>query len=341
MRKRKRSSFNKLVYILLFVFTSLLLSQVALAKTPITLDKKGRAGCLACHGDPKLHKVENSKKISLYIDPDRFYASVHKDRACLDCHTDWGFRTHKVKGGDYKKTAGLACIRCHKHQKQYKEYRDSVHSRIAMGKAKHSGKEAKGKDGATCGSCHNALEPRGIHYIEEEYPKDKKDKDGKVIEKKTWKNSEYWTEFRYAADKVCGQCHMDRYKSYNDYYHGRAYKTKEVDAPTCWDCHNNHDVFRKEEMRSSITEENLSKTCGRCHPEPSKSFTGQYAEMIHGRHKLYEKNVVLRLYRDGFSITGKGNSIKNVYNTVLDWGRSIIRFFFPQSLRPQNEAKKD
>lgn len=323
----KKRNTKIIILISLFIFLSLSLAKAVLAETPITLDKKGRAGCLACHGDPKIHRVVNGKKESLYISPERFYSSVHKERSCLDCHTDWEFRTHKVKGGGYKKTAGLACIRCHKHDKQYRDYRDSIHARIAMGGAKPSGKEAKGKDAPTCGTCHNALEPRGIHYVKK-YPK----------KPKTWRDSEYWTKYRFSADKVCGQCHMDRFKSFNDYYHGRAYKTKEVDAPTCWTCHNNHDIFRQDEMRSTITDNNLPATCGRCHPDPTISFTSQYAEMIHGRDNLYKKHLVLQYTRNldvGSPFRWVGQKMVAVYQTVSGWVKSIVNFFFPESLRPQ------
>jgi nitrate/TMAO reductase-like tetraheme cytochrome c subunit len=200
-----------------------------------------------------------------------------------------------------------------------------------MGKAKPSGKEAKGKDGPTCGSCHGALEPRGIHYIQK-YPK----------KPKTWRDSEYWTEFRFSSDKVCGQCHMDRVKSYNDYYHGRAYKTREVDSPACWTCHNQHDVFPKKELRSSISSDNLPKTCGRCHPEPSESFTDQYAEMIHGRDNLYKNNFILQ-YARGVDVGGPfgwiGEKMVNTYDTVVGWLKAVAKFFLPENLRPQQEAQ--
>jgi len=51
------------------------------------------------------------------------------------------------------------------------------------------------------------------------------------------------------------------------------------------------------------------------------------------------------MYRDGISISGVtsriGNSIKSVYTTVFDWGRSVVNFFFPHTLRPQKETQKD
>ena len=333
--KKKRNQLKLILILLLVAVFGLVLIQIATAETTITLDKKGRAGCLACHADPKIFRVEKGKKESLYIDPDRYYNSIHKNRACLDCHTDWEFRTHKVGGGDFKKTAGLACIRCHKHEKAFKEYKDSVHYKIITGSIEPSGKEAKGKDAPTCGSCHTALEPRGIHYIQK-YPKSK-----------NWRDSEYWTEFRYSADKVCGQCHMDRYKSYNDYYHGRAYKTREVDSPACWTCHNNHDIRPKADAVSTMNEINLPAACGRCHPEPSDSFIRQYAEMIHGRDKLYKNNFVLQYLRsDGGADGGGGGPIKwagskivAVYDTVSGWVKSIVQFFLPENLRPQEDKE--
>ncbi len=61
---------------------------------------------------------------------------------------------------------------------------------------------------------------------------------------------------------------------YNDYIeslHGKAYYSNKKNAPYCSGCHDPHNANLKSET-STISMENLPKTCGRCHP--NESFSG-------------------------------------------------------------------
>lgn len=55
---------------------------------------------------------------------------------------------------------------------------------------------------------------------------------------------------------------------YNDYLnsvHGKAYYEKKKNAPYCTGCHNPHNANLKSPA-STVSRDNLPKTCGRCHP---------------------------------------------------------------------------
>ena len=44
--------------------------------------------CEACHSDPKLKTQRQGRTVSLYVDFQRYGASVHKDLECVGCHQD-------------------------------------------------------------------------------------------------------------------------------------------------------------------------------------------------------------------------------------------------------------
>lgn len=302
---------KKLVLLILIIlaFSTLILMIGISSTSAINLDKKGRFGCLACHNDKNLSKERDGKEVSLFIDQDKFVDSVHGKLACINCHTDFSFRDHSQGVGGFKKTAGLACIRCHQHEKQYKTYLASIHGRYALSNDV--------RKGATCGDCHAYK----IHAIT--------------------KTKSYWNEYFYKADKTCGKsgCHEKYYKSYNDSYHGRAYKNKAVDAPACWDCHGNHDVDKLGEPLSKVSEENIGQTCAKCHPEdPQNIFGNSYREMIHGREKMQSTNLVIKLATSGMGVKDAAvGKVSGVYNTLTSWIKGIFEFFMPQSLRPRKD----
>ena len=86
---------------------------------------------------------------------------------------------------------------------------------------------------------------------------------------------------------MCARCHPDEYESYDDYYHGAAYKRGATDAPACWDCHGAHDVLPTSDPNSLMSEQNRADTCGQegCHQgsdlENNPAFAEAASELIH------------------------------------------------------------
>ena len=166
-------------------------------------------GCLACHGDQNLYKSDvGGQRKSFQVQG--LYSSAHKSLTCQQCHVDFKY----IEGPDQTKiwaiNAGLACAGCHDHEKVTKTYYSSVHGQKLIEQM------VKGENISTavCSSCH------GGHYIQR-YSKDPVAK----------------AELHAAAYRVCARCHKEKYESYDDYYHGAAYKRGAADAPACWDCH--------------------------------------------------------------------------------------------------------
>ncbi len=283
------------------------------------LPRQSRLGCLACHSNTKLSRIKDGEEQSLFVDPEVIGNSMHEKIACIDCHTNFTYEDHPAKNPkDYWKVAGLACMKCHPYQKL--KYEKSIHGRLALEdkKAELNGKEV---EPALCSSCH------GSHNIQSP------------------RFESYRSEFRLSSKKVCGQCHTDRYASYGDYYHGQAYKNKAKDAPTCWDCHDNHNILHGDDAKSPIASPaNLRQACGKCHDDPGESLV-TYAPLIHGRQEALNNNPIFRLL--GLIIperqpaepepeTREPVVQTEILSETPEVGlfARIIGIFFPRSLRP-------
>lgn len=237
-----------------------------------------RFGCLVCHADPKFKN--DPIKQSLYMSKELIMNSAHKELACTDCHKNYKTKPteeHEAETERSAKTFGriarAACSNCHDHAKQDTQLRDSVHAPKMT-----SQRTNKQPD---CVDCHGPHDMRNL----------KKDK--------AWAK-----KFKMSAKDVCGQCHAKEYENYDDYYHGRAYKMKAEDAPTCWDCHGWHATTGVKAKDSLVSESGLVKTCGKCHKDATESFTA-YAPLIHGRQKLADSNPLWKLIDQVLQLFGK------------------------------------
>ncbi|MHB0976195.1 MAG: hypothetical protein ACYC1U_03255 [Candidatus Aquicultorales bacterium] len=240
------------------------------------LGDQQQSGCLVCHGDRKLTKIVDGRPKSFYVNVNDLKASPHKNVACTSCHKDFGNTNHTVKSADWKIAASLACIRCHDHNKQYIDYSKGIHGQLSLqGKAGKGGLQAP-----ACGDCHSG------HKI-----KQLKD------------NPQGKEALRAESQKVCGDCHDDYWKSYDDYYHGKALKSGAKDAPTCWDCHGYHEVQKKDNPASMVTKANLPRTCDKCHADSSPEFI-EYAKLIHGMNKEKDENLAYSLIQTVFGKVG-------------------------------------
>jgi hypothetical protein len=205
--------------------------------------------CAKCHTD-----VEVQKKHNLPVDMIKAYEnSVHgrflkqgkaaRAAVCSDCH-----RAHLILGpkdpdsSTNRVNIGDVCARC--HVQIYNEYKVSIH-----GKALGEGK----MESPTCTDCH------GEHTLTLV-----KDPQARVFAKN--------------VPTTCARCHenqeiirkyrlpSDRYSSYVGSFHGVAMKYGDVTAANCISCHETHRILPAADPESSISERNLSRTCGRCHP---------------------------------------------------------------------------
>lgn len=190
--------------------------------------------CQKCHSNPNLKKtLPDGKVISEYVDFDLFYKSVHKKQACVYCHID-------ATNFPCKSLQKVNCQRCHYKGNlagapdllKYKEYGESVHGRaMALGDVK----------APMCQDCH------GSHYIF-----DKAD----TLSRTNKEN----------IPRTCGTCHVNIYHVYEVSIHGEALRKKHIlAAPSCADCHGEHNIKEHTDPKSKVFLTQVSMTCAKCH----------------------------------------------------------------------------
>jgi len=214
--------------------------------------------CLDCHSDPGLSVVKDGKKTSLTVDAKSFKSSVHAGEGCVGCHDD-----ADVKQPPHPfPLARVKCGNC--HDQISKIYAKSLHGQ-AMAK--------KDPYAPHCYDCH------GKHDI---LPStDKKSK-----------------TFIMNVPFTCGQCHREGQpmtkthdipqknilENYSESIHGEGlYRKGLTVTAVCSSCHTAHNVLPHTDPNSSISRQNVSKTCMKCHANIEQAHT----KIVRG--ELWEK----------------------------------------------------
>ncbi|MDZ4168566.1 MAG: multiheme c-type cytochrome [Coriobacteriia bacterium] len=244
-----------------------------------TLPTYGKSGCLVCHGDPNLAKIGVETTSSVYIDVEVLNASAHQtgETPCTGCHLDFAYTApHKQTEGDWEMAARLACKNCHKDA--FSAYANGIHSPAGKpGQAATqtaAAREAEGKPEFVplCGDCH------GGHMIP------------------SMDDTAAMSALHLSGGQMCGSCHVEASESYDDYYHGAAYKRGSMDAPSCWDCHGYHEILAVDDRRSPVHESRLAETCGQtgCHENVDEQFL-EYAPLTHGQATFKEEVAITQM----------------------------------------------
>jgi len=179
--------------------------------------------CLDCHSDNTLVKTNaNGRPISLFVDAAKLHASAHATNACIACHSDL-----TIKHPDDNVAAKpVNCRAC--HERQADSYGTSVHGRAV-------------KDGdasaATCQDCHDSHE----------------------ISSPSSPTSTL--HFSHQAE-TCGACHEQEAQDYAASVHGKALAAGVRDAPTCTDCHSEHNI---QALKGASPMRVSEEVCSRCH----------------------------------------------------------------------------
>jgi cytochrome b subunit of formate dehydrogenase len=181
------------------------------------------ADCLLCHGDAELTKEHtDGTTTSLFVDEAAYLASSHGKQLCVACHTE----VTEAHPDDGVVIQPVACAAC--HQQPTETYLGSAHA-LARGK----GEEAA----ATCQDCH------GSHGIAS-----------------TRELNSPLQRAHLAA--TCGACHPEEAEQVDQSVHGRALARGEREAPTCTDCHSEHQI---EVLRGASPIRLSQQICSRCH----------------------------------------------------------------------------
>jgi hypothetical protein len=206
--------------------------------------------CIRCHTDAQVqehHKLPSPEVIKAYE------KSVHGRQlkegkpvqvaVCTDCHG-----SHLVLGPKEAESktnrANIpeVCGRC--HGQIYNEYKVSIHGRaLKEGKLESPG----------CTDCH------GEHTL-------------------TLVNDPKAPVYQANVAATCSGCHENqriirkfglpsgRYSTYAGSFHGVALKYGNLMAASCTSCHEVHRILPASEAESSVSPQNVPRTCGKCHP---------------------------------------------------------------------------
>lgn len=255
-------------------------SATAAYALDFTLPTQSKAGCMVCHGDENLTRLKAGKAVSYYIDGDAYSASTHGEQQCVGCHLDFAYKTPHESDKNWQATAKIACKNC--HGAQFLAFGQGVHRRAidATGTA-----VAVEDSKPLCGDCH------GSHDIVT-----------------ITDSPEGQAQMHADGWQVCGRCHQDYWDSYDDYYHGAAYKRGAKDAPACWDCHGWHDILPSKDKGSKVNKVHLAETCGQgsaCHDAADLDETYlDYSYAIHGKRAAKQDNPVYSFVRKVASAIG-------------------------------------
>jgi hypothetical protein len=230
-----------------------------------------------------------------YIDESRYRQSVHGGLRCTQCHTD-------ISGYPHGKVRRVDCGSCHltgalgAPEKQARNYSLSVHA-----------KAAEAGVGPICQTCH------GSHYIlPSDNPRSRTFRANipklcsrcHYPEYSIYIHSIHGTELLEKGDlnaatcydcheehavpnvneprwmlwliKECGNCHREKLETYRDTYHGQVTNLGYTTVAKCPDCHGYHDILPPTSPQSSVSAENILKTCRKCHPYADRNFTEYY-----------------------------------------------------------------
>jgi hypothetical protein len=94
----------------------------------------------------------------------------------------------------------------------------------------------------------------------------------------------------------CGTCHATEQEQYARSLHGKAIARGDALAPSCVNCHGNHDIIPVKDPRSAVAPLKVPFVCGQCHQEgtpvsrnrpiPQDNILENYSESIHGEALL-------------------------------------------------------
>ena len=248
--------------------------------------------------------------ISLHVEAALYKGSVHADLSCTDCHGDIKDLPHTAR------LAPVDCSGCHSNEAAvYKKSRHVVvHGKVPNGFAPQChdchGAHAIPKSSvstspvyfrnlaATCTRCHGNQEVAdrsGIPIPGAARMYEKSVHNRAIVEKGLNKSANCVDchgahdlkdrldpaspIFRSNIPATCGKCHYGVLAIYRDSVHGVAFTRGVPDAPSCTDCHGEHDIRQAADPGSSVSFAAVSeKTCPSCHS--AEKLSGRYGVAI-------------------------------------------------------------
>jgi len=216
--------------------------------------------CISCHG---AHDVTKPQQRGPQLcatchesEVKQFAASVHGREGhrgngdaprCNDCH---GAAHKTLAASDANSTVSKTrlpetCGRCHSNPEFARKYMFAIAKPVEAYQASVHGKAIRaGKmNAASCNDCH------GVHDI---LPA----------------RDQRSTIAKARVASTCAKCHEPIFAVYRESIHARALAAGLRDAPTCTDCHGEHQILGPGDPGSPVAASNVSLvTCSHCHAD--------------------------------------------------------------------------
>lgn len=193
--------------------------------------------CGRCHETEATHYSKSEHGLALK-------SGFAEAPSCVDCHGEHSI--HPITDSQSpvsRKHEVEVCLKCHLNSPEVQKrmthttafiagYEKSIH-----GRANKEGNMAA----AICSDCHGAHEEM----------------------KASNPNSKV---YKFNITTTCGRCHNEVTQVFTNSVHGEALKNGVQAAPTCTDCHGEHEIIEPERKESPVSPKNVSaKVCGPCH----------------------------------------------------------------------------
>ncbi len=264
----------------------------------------GVVDCVECHvgydPDEDPH-TENPQPIdcgSCHAESARaFQAGGHRrDLSCQSCHRN----THTARG---LRTGSSRCVSC--HEVAAKEVEGSLHDEDRFGPSCldcHGAHRVRSANSATCLSCHGEREFVHDHIHGEDIEtvlSYAQSIHGDNIECSDCHAGHTVLSTDDPRSPVshgniattCATCHDDVADEYMASEHGRALASGFEGAPTCTDCHGEHDIHQITDSESPVSRQHEVEVCESCHLDAEQvtarmthttGFVASYDRSVHG-----------------------------------------------------------
>jgi formate dehydrogenase gamma subunit len=276
---------------------TLLLASIFLVSAVLPARAIDDADCMICHADPSASKTgPDGHVISLYVDETTFRKSKHGEMSCDMCHSDISELPH---------AADLEPVNCGICHVEADEYAASLHGQALMDGTGdihgcqdcHGAHDIRGHEDPlsmthkrnlpqTCGQCHNdpglverhmvSIREPSKNYLKSVHAQNilEGNLDAAVCNDchgthtiKPAHDPESMVN-RWNVAETCGNCHAEERDVFMNSIHGLALKAGIRDAPTCTDCHGEHDIEGPSGADSRVTRQMVSReTCPKCHDD--------------------------------------------------------------------------
>jgi predicted CXXCH cytochrome family protein len=243
--------------------------------------KKGlvvTATCISCH---------TSHEILPHTDSHSSIARKNIASTCAKCHAEIELVHRKViKGALWEKEASVlpACVDCHQPHKARRVFYD------------------QGMADTDCLTCHEKKDLKSSvdgHSLFVNYSEIKNSKHTNIACSQCHtgvKPSHVRPCDELTASVDCASCHTAIQDDYQKSVHGILASKNDSNAPTCKECHSNHNILGKKDPKSPTFALNIPNLCGNCHRDGEKAavrYKGtekqiikNYSESIHGKGLL-------------------------------------------------------